>query len=190
MLKCSCFRNVGFYSKILIDDSLKEKLVQLCNYKKSVQFSLLFRASRDGFGAADFHAKCDNIANTITIIGTHTGYIFGGFTHIAWNSVEKPKNSEFAYDQEAFIFSLVNHIDKPLFSRVTNPAKAIYRNPSYGPTFGRCFDIHVADRSDLYIKSYSKVGYCFQPTYAAINHNKIESLADMKYFLIKQKKTS
>jgi hypothetical protein len=44
------------------------------------QFSLLWRGSRDGFGAEAFHDRCDGHANTLTIIQDTDGHIFGGFT--------------------------------------------------------------------------------------------------------------
>jgi hypothetical protein len=44
------------------------------------QFWLLWRGSRDGFGAEDFHNRCDGHANTLTIIPHTDGNIFGGFT--------------------------------------------------------------------------------------------------------------
>jgi hypothetical protein len=47
---------------------------------------LLYRESRDGFGSSNFHSKSDGVPNTITIILMTGGFIFGGFTPIAWDS--------------------------------------------------------------------------------------------------------
>ncbi len=58
---------------------MKPKFNELCKFKKSEMWSLLYRASRDGFGAAQYHAKCDDITNTLTIIKTTEGYIFGAY---------------------------------------------------------------------------------------------------------------
>jgi hypothetical protein len=50
------------------------------------RFSLLWRGSRDGFGGADFHSRCDGHANTLTLILDTKGNIFGGFTPVEWES--------------------------------------------------------------------------------------------------------
>jgi hypothetical protein len=46
------------------------------------RFSLLWRGSRDGFGASDFHSRCDGHANTLTVILDTDGNIFSGFTPV------------------------------------------------------------------------------------------------------------
>jgi uncharacterized coiled-coil protein SlyX len=50
------------------------------------RFKLLWRGSRDGFGALDFHGRCDGHANTLTVISDTEGNIFGGFTPVEWDS--------------------------------------------------------------------------------------------------------
>jgi hypothetical protein len=50
------------------------------------RFSLLWRGSRDGFGASEFHGRCDGHANTLTVILDTNGNIFGGFTPVKWES--------------------------------------------------------------------------------------------------------
>jgi hypothetical protein len=44
------------------------------------KWTLMYRGSRDGFMAANFHGRCDGRPNTLTIIETTKGYIFGGYT--------------------------------------------------------------------------------------------------------------
>ena len=51
------------------------------------EWRLLFRASRDGFAASEFHSKCDNKGPTVTVVKSGAN-IFGGFTEKPWtNSV-------------------------------------------------------------------------------------------------------
>jgi hypothetical protein len=50
------------------------------------RFSLLWRGSRDGFEAQEFHRRCDGRANTLTVILDTKGNIFGGFTPVEWES--------------------------------------------------------------------------------------------------------
>ena len=45
---------------------------------------LLYRASRDGWGAANFHSCCDNKGPTVTVIKSRN-YIFGGYTEENWD---------------------------------------------------------------------------------------------------------
>jgi hypothetical protein len=44
------------------------------------RFTLLWRGSRHGFGARDFHWRCNGDAPTMTLIEDTKGNIFGGFT--------------------------------------------------------------------------------------------------------------
>jgi hypothetical protein len=50
------------------------------------RFKPLWRGSRDGFGASDFHRRCDGHANTLTVILDTNGNVFGGFTPVEWES--------------------------------------------------------------------------------------------------------
>jgi hypothetical protein len=43
------------------------------------RFVLLWHGSRDGFGAQDFHGRCDGRANTLMLILDTNQNIFGGF---------------------------------------------------------------------------------------------------------------
>ena len=49
---------------------------------------LLYRGSRDGWHASDFHKCCDNKGPTVTLIKvvtTDAKYIFGGYTDQSWD---------------------------------------------------------------------------------------------------------
>jgi predicted RNase H-like nuclease (RuvC/YqgF family) len=75
---------------------------------KKKQFTLLWRGSRDGFGAGDFHLRCDGHSNTLTVILDTGGNIFGGFTPVEW----KPR-TEWPYNKtdpslKSFLFTLKN----------------------------------------------------------------------------------
>jgi hypothetical protein len=50
------------------------------------RFSLLWRGCRDGFGASQFHGRCDGHGNTLIVILDTEGNIFGGFTPVVWES--------------------------------------------------------------------------------------------------------
>ena len=67
-----------FDSKI----EFEQKLFKDWLNKKKFKSELLLRKSRDGSKPEDFHRKCDNKGNKITIIETTKGNIFGGYTEL------------------------------------------------------------------------------------------------------------
>jgi hypothetical protein len=58
------------------------------------RISLLWRGNRDGFGASEFHRRCDGHANILTVILDTKGNVFGGFTPVEWESREYSKEDE------------------------------------------------------------------------------------------------
>ena len=115
------------------------------------KWKLIYKATRDGFRAADFHRLCDHQTQTVFITQSTGGYLFGGYAHAAWNSSNTPTN-----DPRAFIFTLVN-------SNSIQPTRylikggyeqfAFYNVASYGPTFGGGHDIYIPDKSNETIGS-------------------------------------
>eukprot|EP01125_Pyxidicula_operculata_P001768 TRINITY_DN11600_c0_g1_i1.p1 TRINITY_DN11600_c0_g1~~TRINITY_DN11600_c0_g1_i1.p1 ORF type:complete len:391 (-),score=52.83 TRINITY_DN11600_c0_g1_i1:107-1279(-) len=113
------------------------------------KFKLLYRGSRDGFRSIDFHSRCDNQKETLTLIKTSEGNMFGGYTPIEWNS-----SGEDICDGDTFIFTLKNQHNVP-------PTKFVKREPNeqdfyqdltsifddshYGPCFGIGTDIGIED---------------------------------------------
>jgi hypothetical protein len=69
--------------QILTDEDQCSALINLCEFSPNDNWSLLYRTTRDGFGAVDFHSKCDGKLNTLTILkASYSSYIFGGFTTV------------------------------------------------------------------------------------------------------------
>ena len=91
---------------------------------------LLYRASRDGWYAKDFHSRCDNQGPTLALVQTATAFVFGGYTSVSWTSAPFPgKDVE---DKEAFVFSLQREMEK---FKPENPAKALKHAVFAGPQF-------------------------------------------------------
>jgi len=130
----------------------QHSFLSLISQKKIFLEGPLWRGSRDGFGADDFHSRCDGEKNTLTIIKTTTGFIFGGYTTQAWAS---PKYNEYKRDPYAFLFTFKNPSNMPMKLKVLDPNYAVYHDYSYGPTFGWWHDLHVSDDSNLKKSSYS-----------------------------------
>ena len=66
------------------------------------KWSLLYRGTRDGFLASDFHSHCDSKPNTLTIVQITNGNIFGGFTSAHWDL-----SSSWQFDNKALIWSYI-----------------------------------------------------------------------------------
>ncbi len=94
---------------------------------KIKNFYLLFRASKHGWNAEDFHRKCDDQGATLVIVKSSNGSIFGGFASLSWNS-----SDYYESDPKAFIYSLyTNKKFKP-----NNSINNLTMKGSIGPTFG------------------------------------------------------
>ena len=146
-------------SKIL---SYKQSLdlLKLCEFSIDDKWKLVYRGTRDGFCARDFHMKCDGIVKTLTIIkvqGTFVTHIFGGYASEPWDWTNGWKE-----DPHAFIFSLTNKHNQPCKIRVdASRAKfALYMHPKCGPIFGTQFanDIHICDRANINELNHSNLG--------------------------------
>ena len=55
-------------------------------FGKKMQFELLYRASRDGWTNTNFHSNCDNKGNTLVLIKSEFGKLFGGYANQPWDS--------------------------------------------------------------------------------------------------------
>ena len=93
---------------------------------KEFKTNLLYRATRDGDSSKDFHSKCDNIRDTLSLVKTKNGLIFGGYTNESWNGENYKK------DDRAFCFSI--DLKKKYNSKKTS--QSIYCHKDYGPCFG------------------------------------------------------
>ena len=80
-------------SEILSADQGKSSVWLLKNTPilYSVSVELLYRASRDGWAAFNFHSCCDDKGTTVTVIKSGT-YIFGGYSEGEWDGKILAKN--------------------------------------------------------------------------------------------------
>jgi hypothetical protein len=153
----------SFKGQILTNAQQYFELINLCEFLPNDKWSLLYRGTRDGFGAKDFHSRCDDHSNTLTIFkAKESGFIFGGFTSVSWDS-----SSYYKSDRNAFLFSLTNKDNQPLKMKV-NPNQhqyAIGCHSEWGPIFG--YDIFIANNANTTMDSYSNLGDCYKhPQYA------------------------
>jgi hypothetical protein len=144
-------------------------------------WKLLYRGSRDGFRVSDFHGKCDNQSNTLTLIETTKGFIFGGFTPIPWDSSNGYKSDN---SRKSFLFTLKNPNNiSPRKFELSNASNAIWSGSGYGPIFGNGHDIRLYSDFTINTNNYTNVrtGY--------VNDTGIDGkqvLTGANYFTVKE----
>ena len=158
-----------------LDELLKKKDLN------DQKWSLLYQGSRDGFGASNFHSLCDHKPNTLTIVNSSNGNIFGGFTSAQWNSTVS-----LDYDKSAFIFSLVNKENRPLiFEQSSSEKYSIGSYKNCGPIFGRAHDFVIFNSSSTNTNSSSNLGSTYtHPEYPFGSEKAKTILGGSRYFQV------
>lgn len=136
---CELKSNSTIFKNLTNEQSLN--FVNLFGFSFNTTWSLIYKASVDGFSANSFHSKCNgNLNGTLTLVSTNNfSNIFGGYTQADWSG------SSYKGDANAFLFSLVNAFNtayKMPIKSIFN-GYAIYANPDYGPVFGSCMDFYI-----------------------------------------------
>ncbi|KAL9954732.1 hypothetical protein ACROYT_G042305 [Oculina patagonica] len=145
-------------SEILTDEKHQSILNSWLQVKEG-KWRLLFRASRDGFAARNFHTKCDNKGPTVTIVKSGNN-IFGGFTDVSWAS----DRITWITCTQAFLFSIINPQGlRPTKMPISKyKLKGFFCDSSLGPTFGGNRDLQVISRNEnKSLSGYSHLGFSF-----------------------------
>jgi hypothetical protein len=136
-----------------IDSLIVSEFPLLFEEFRAKRFKLLWRGSRDGFGAKKFHHRCDGRANTLTLISNTDGNVFGGFTPVKWESravtsrLDKGKSLKGDASLRSFLFTLRNPrggTPRKFALRADRKEYAIDCNSACGPSFGAS-DMLVSD---------------------------------------------
>jgi hypothetical protein len=132
------------------------------------RFALLWRGGRDGFGARDFHDRCDGHANTLTLIEDTKGNIFGGFTPLewesrVWNGNQGKESNTFKADEsmKSFLFTLKNPHNVParrFALKAEKKHRAICCSSDCGPFLNA---ICVSNNCNTNTNSHSWLGYSY-----------------------------
>jgi hypothetical protein len=141
-------------SWILPDSAIVAEWPALFAEFRGKRFALLWRGSRDGFRASDFHGRCGGHANTLALIQDTEGNIFGGFTPVAWESSLQWK---FKADPslKSFLVTLKNPHNIPARKFALKAEKkdeAICGDFLRGPHF---WDVGVYDNCNANTSSYA-----------------------------------
>jgi hypothetical protein len=116
---------------------------------------LVFRASRDGFKAMEFHSKCENISPSIVIAKTEYGKIIGGYTGLEWKVATK--EHEIKGDPSSFIFSF----DLKERYLPKDPKYCISHSINSGPIFGCSYSKNYGPMlSTSYLPDFEIINEC------------------------------
>jgi hypothetical protein len=128
-------------------------LVQICKAKTG---DLIYRATRDGFSAENFHQKCASRNNILLIIKTNTDHIFGGYISIRLNEIPAGITGE---DMNAYIFSLRRgDVSETHLMKIKRPRFAITFNThdflGFGSVDNLNFDQKLPMNFDIFLARY------------------------------------
>ena len=139
--------------------------------KKVKFYNLIYRGSRNGFRAEDFHEKCDGKKNTIVVVQARNGRRFGGFTEAKWD-----KSNGYKSSSTGFLFSLDN---KEVYYNKKNEYD-IYCYSNKGPTFGGGHDLFIDDNCNKDNESFDNSNHSYD------TYGKKYALAGTKYFYVEE----
>lgn len=145
-----------------------ESAVRKALGKNIKYYRLIFRASRNGYRAENFHENCDGKNNTIVFIQARNGRRFGGFTEAKWD-----KSNGYKSGEHGFLFSLDN---KEIYYNKKNDYD-IYCYSDKGPAFGGGHDLFIDDNCNKDNENYDYSDHSY-------NTGKKYALAGSKYFYV------
>jgi hypothetical protein len=178
------------FSDPLLDSRIISVFPDIFAEFRGKKFSLLWRGSRDGFGAQRFHERCDGHGNTVTLIEDTDGNTFGGFTPLEWesrvhNGWEGQRDNRFKGDdsERTFIFTLKNPHNIPARKFRLKPEqkhRAIFPWIERGPHF---WDIAIYDNCNRNTSNNIELDDSY------INDtgvNKYDVMTGSRYFRVKE----
>ncbi len=121
---------------------------------------MIYKGSRDGFSAFNFHLKCDNKGPTVTLLRSATNNnVFGGFTSVPWTS------SQFlwVHDDKSFLFSLAPDSHPKKYPQHENSSDyAVYHHSDLLVAFGQGHDLCVTSNCNQNSHSYCRIITTYQ----------------------------
>ena len=176
--KCSCvgeffglncqhkiYNSTTFKNSTILTNEQSLNLVNLIGLN-TTNVKLLYQSSRDGFDNNIFHAKCNSVSATLTVIKSLSSNIFGGYTAADWSGYGQYKS-----DSTAFLFSLVNSYNVSVKMDIIKEEYAIYSHPYYSMIFGGGLDLYCN-----YDQCNSYLGYSYQlPNFLTYGSNAAQS---------------
>jgi len=126
--------------------------------------NFLFLLKFDGFLAKTFHQLCDQKGETLVVIKSDAGWLFGGYTPLSWDSF-----ANYVEDKSrlTFLFTLTNPhgiVPTKYILKDDRIKYAIYCQTNYGPTFGGGHDLYISDNANISVNNYTKLNHTFKDT--------------------------
>ncbi|CDW78951.1 tldc domain-containing protein [Stylonychia lemnae] len=146
------FRRLVDYHLSTLDNSIdaQQKLLPISGKTK-----LLYKGTRDGFQAQDFHLYCDNYGPIVSFILSEHGQVFGCYTSISWSFA-----SGYQKDKDAFIFSLSKN---SLHKQYQNKDYAVYHHLQSLQVFGNGYDLCISSECNINNASSCYLGCTYEP---------------------------
>ena len=105
--------------------------------KGQQEWKLIYTASQDGFQASDFHRCCDGKGETVSVLKSSEGFLFGGYTDVPWHN---PSLGSWNYSTKSFLFSFKSFLTGGVPVKLTlndgNNSRAVYHCNTNGLVFG------------------------------------------------------
>jgi len=161
------------FESVILSNELMLELINLCQFPVNQKWKLIYRATRDGFGAADFHSKCDSYQNSLVVIKSTNGNVFGGYTEKSWHTFSV---GGYKADGNALLFSFINQYNTKVVMKCTDEF-AIYSSSECGPIFGGGYDLYICNNSNTSKESYSNLGRIYK------HPNFVKGSSEAKSFL-------
>lgn len=119
-------------------------------------FTLLYRASRDGYSASAFHTYAGGYAGIWVVVKANNGYIATAYSSLAFTT-DGSGGWRTATANTCWLNNLDNGttVSSSQYYNTTNLQYSIYDGSGYGPTFGGGHDMYISDNCNSNTYSYS-----------------------------------
>lgn len=120
----------------LISERELEEITQGTNLQGRSDVTCMYKASRDGWSATQFHDRVDNLGSAVVVARSLTGQIFGGYNPAGWRSTD-----DYVTSTQAFLWARSrpgNNKDRIIqkFPILAGGNAAIFDYATSGPNFG------------------------------------------------------
>jgi len=120
------------FSDATLERILEDTFVGRALSTRGGELRCVYKASRDGWSAIQFHEKVDNLGSGLVVVKTALGgKIFGGFNPSGWRSTD-----DYTTSTTAFLWCLQGGGQKVIQYPVQRGGPALFDYATAGPCFG------------------------------------------------------
>ena len=155
---------------------MKSDLIRLCEVSIVSKWNLTYRATQHGLGFNNFHSKCADQMNCLTIVKSESGNVFGGYIDGAWS-----KEGHYKKDSNAYLFSLINKDNNILKIRCSRENAAGGAKHTFIQMYG-ADDLMLYADSNVNTDSLSNLGICYRHPNYAFGSTQVQEFSGSKFF--------